>query len=275
MKEPWGRLLVLAGLIVLGCGVAPERDGGGVARTPIINGQLDQGQYPQVGTFVRRNPLPGGPWQSRCTGTLIAENVFLTAAHCIVNARDAGAQYGQYGVSFDPVFVPSTSKVILGTGYEHPDFTFETPIHDVGIVVLDEPVLDLTPKKLISGIDRLERMDPQELAEAEIVTVGYGFDAWPARTGRGTRRVAVQHFLQLWGPEWGAPFYNWVMLGGPFEEGNGTTCVGDSGGPHFLDDRIMAVTSQADCGESGAALEWAQRVDLKPVHQFIMSFLED
>jgi hypothetical protein len=83
------------------------------------------------------------------------------------------------------------------------------------------------------------------------------------------------HFLRFAGPEYAIPCNNWAILGGAFEDGNGTTCIGDSGGPHFLDGRIMAVTSASSCGELGFAEEHAQRVDVESVRQFIMSFLDE
>jgi secreted trypsin-like serine protease len=285
MRTNWKCILVLAAFVASACGVSSQDEDPGVARSEIINGQVDQGQYPQVGTFVRPAPLvAGGPLMSRCTGTLIAEDVFLTAAHCLQTVFDAGLGYGDYGVSFDAVYVPGVSKVIFGHGYVHPSFGWDTFLNDVSIVVLDEPVAGFKPKKLARP-NLLEKMSSDDLAEEEIITVGYGFDAFPEMTGRGTRRVAVQHFLSLCTFDFslgecvqdgGHPYYNWAELGGPLEDGNGTVCNGDSGGPHFLDGRIVSITSLgSDCGESGFGLEWSQRVDIKPVRQFIMSFLDD
>jgi hypothetical protein len=166
--------------------------------------------------------------------------------------------------------------VTFGTAYLHPQFDATWLSNDVGIVVLDSAVAGLRTKKLARPYV-LEKMEADELAEATIVTVGYGatvFDQSPAL--RGTRRVATQHFLGLCGVECnGSPDNFWVVLGGPYEDGNGATRPGDSGGPHFLDGRIIAVSSLTDGGASGMAFEKAQRVDVKPVRQFIMSFLED
>jgi secreted trypsin-like serine protease len=279
------RFLILAALVASACGVSSQGEDTGVARSEIVNGQVDHGQYPEVGTFVRPNPLvSGGPLLSRCTGTLIAEDVFLTAGHCVQTVFDAGLQYGDYGVSFDAVYVPGVSKVILGHGYVHPDFSFDTYLSDVAVVVLDEPVTGFKPRKLARP-NLLEKMSSEDLAEEEIITVGYGFDAVPAMTGRGTRRVALQHFLALCTFDFsleecvrgdGHPHENSAELGGPFEDGNGAVCNGDSGGPHFLDGRIVSITSLGgDCGQSGFALEWSQRVDLKPVRKFIMSFVDE
>jgi secreted trypsin-like serine protease len=286
MRTPWNYFPVLAALVASACGISSQSEDPGVAHTPIVNGQVDDGHYPQVGTFVRPNPLvAGGPLLSRCTGTLIAKNVFLTAGHCLQTVFDAGLQYGDYGVSFDGVYVPGVSKVILGHGYVHPGFSFDTWLNDVAVVVLDEPVAGVKPKKLVRP-NLLEKMSAEDLAEEKIITVGYGFDDYYARTGRGTRRVAVQHFLSLCTVDFstadcvqdgGHPYYNWAALGGPFEDGNGSICNGDSGGPHFLDGRIMSITSLdlTDCGYGGFAWEASQRVDIKPVRQFIMSFLDE
>jgi hypothetical protein len=279
------RVFVLAALGALACGVEPSPRGHptAVGGAPIYNGQVDLQEYPQVGTFVWRNPIPGAEWRSRCTGTLIAPSVFLTAAHCILNTFGAGAGYGDYGVSFDSIFDPGSSEVILGTALAHPDFSFDTAFPDVGVVVLDRAITHAKPSKILAGLDRLEKIDPAELAEADIVLVGYGSAVDdPARTGRGTRRSAVQRFQgfldSVYGV-WSAPYLNWVQLGGPFEEGYGTTCIGDSGGPHFLDGRIIAVTSHSGCNlfDDGVTMEfeYAQRVDVATVRKFILPFLEE
>jgi secreted trypsin-like serine protease len=289
MRTPWKHLPLISAILAIACGApntsqtpSTSQDAGVTVQAPqfIINGQLDDGQYPQVGTYVLIPP-GGSGLVSRCSGTLLSERVFLTAAHCIHRISEWGLQHGEYGVSFDAVFVPGFSEVIFGTGYMHPQYDSDLTTYDVGIIVLDREVHGLKPKHL-SRPNVLTKMKADRLAAETIVTVGYGLTG--DNTGRGTRRVATQHFLSLCTFDWssgecvqdgGHPYYNWVALGGPFESGNGTVWLGDSGGPHFLDGKIIAVTSLADGGESGMALEWAQRVDIEPVRQFIMSFLED
>src|SRR5215208_4852965 len=46
----------------------------------IVYGTLDSG-HPNVGALLRLSARADGTWQT-CSGTLIAPNVFLTAAHC-------------------------------------------------------------------------------------------------------------------------------------------------------------------------------------------------
>jgi hypothetical protein len=284
MRTPWRHLLQLTAAVSLisACG-APEasREAGASATATvpapefIMNGRLDDGQYPQVGTLVR--PFPGrtGLW-SACSGTLIGERAFLTAGHCVAKIFDMGLQHGEYGVSFDGVFVPGVSTVTFGTAHLHPQYDADWTSNDVAVIVLDSGAKGLTPKKLARP-NVLEKMKPERLAAAVIVAVGYGATVDdPSPVFRGTRRVATQHFLGVCGVECGGiPENYWVMLGGAFESGNGTISYGDSGGPHFLDGRIVAVSSLGDMGESGMAIEWAQRVDVKPVRDFITSFLED
>jgi len=241
----------------------------------IINGVVDQEGFPQVGTLV--TPWTGrtGLW-SRCSGTLIAEKVFLTAGHCVQRLFDMGLQHGEYGVSFDGVFTPGVSRVMPGTAYLHPQYDPYWVSNDVGVIVLDAEADGLEPKKLARQ-DVLAEMKADKLAKAKFVTVGYGATVDdPSPEFRGTRRVATQHFLGLCGVECEGNADNyWVMLGGPFETGNGTISFGDSGGPHFLNGKIVAVSSLGDMGWSGMALEWAQRVDVKPVRDFILSFVVD
>jgi secreted trypsin-like serine protease len=275
MKASSTRLIWIALLVTSACGGStPDQTPRAVpAHQFIINGQLAEGQYPQVGTLVR--PFPGSAaLRSACSGTLIGKKVFLTAGHCIDKILVMGLQHGQYGVSFDGVYVSGISTVLYGTAYLHPQYDDYWYSNDVGIVVLDSEAVGLKTKQLARP-NVLEKMKADKLAAAKIVTVGYGATVDdPSPEFRGTRRVATQHFLGLCGVECdGSPDNYWVVLGGPFKDGNGTISYGDSGGPHFLDGKIIAVSSLGDMGWSGMALEWAQRVDVKPVRDFILPFI--
>jgi len=282
------RLLQLVGLsfaltLLAACGDSFPKTARPEARpSAIVNGELDDGDFPQVGTLVRRFPVTGGnastpsndadPFSSRCSGTLIAPRVFLTAGHCIFFFQNAGVLPGQWGVSFDRVFVPGVSEVLFGTAYLHPGFNIDLEVNDTAVVVLDKPVKHLKPKKL-APLNILEKTSARRLAEATIITVGYGMSDPDARTGRGTRRVAPQRFLGLDGPSRGIPYYNFVNTGGAFEDGYGATCQGDSGGPHFLNGKIIGTTTDISC--FGDPVDAAQRVDIAPVRSFIMSFLDE
>ena len=126
----------------------------GVA-SAITNGQPDGDAHPYVGLLVF-DVAPGVPgW--RCSGSLIAPNVVLTAGHCTDGAVAARVWFDE-DVTYDAVPFPlypyggPGSGAVEGTPYTYSEFCTgcgnglpEFAHGDVGIVVLDEAVtwLDL------------------------------------------------------------------------------------------------------------------------------------
>jgi hypothetical protein len=115
----------------------------------ITNGEPDVDRHPYVCLVVFDVLGPGGTpipaW--RATGTLIAPGVVLTAGHATDGAVAARVWFDEI-VQGNPEYPFGGSTSTEGTPYTHPEFSigfgeglpgFTT--HDVGIVVLDEPVI--------------------------------------------------------------------------------------------------------------------------------------
>src|SRR5688500_5690463 len=75
----------------------------------ITYGTPDGNAHPFVGSIVV--DIPGQGLFQACSGTLIAANVFLTAAHCYAPTMDLLAAYpgAQARVTFDPVISESAT----------------------------------------------------------------------------------------------------------------------------------------------------------------------
>ena len=90
----------------------------------ITNGEPDNGGHPYVGLMVA-DDVDGNPlW--RCTGTLISEDLFLTAGHCTeapaARATIWFAEDVEATPDFDtPAGYPFEGDVD-GTTYTHPDY---------------------------------------------------------------------------------------------------------------------------------------------------------
>jgi hypothetical protein len=265
----------------------------GVA-SAITNGEPDAGRHPYVGLLVF-DSAPGQPaW--RCSGSLIAPNVVLTAGHCTDGAVAARFWYYE-DVTYNAVPFPlypyggPGSGAVEGTPYTNPKYRSpENPYgggnglpafsyRDVGIVVLDEPIVMDTYAALPSAglVDTLQNKTPVDF-------VGYG----------------VQEQRQIPGnllPQ-PPPYYRWaglrVRLYAPSElvSGNfvhsaeymrlalnpggdsGGTCFGDSGGPDLLGgtNTVLAVNSYVtniNCSGVG----YSARVDIPEVLAWIYGFL--
>jgi hypothetical protein len=199
----------------------------------ITHGQPDGNRHPYVGMVVVGDELGEGLCGS---GTLIAPDVFLTAAHCLFDIEQFGAEFR--GVTFDNVFDPGTSVVHPGTLHIHPDYVFPGPNSDpkdLAVVVLDDPVAGIQPALLPSAglLDRLSK--DGALKGQRFTVVGYGTteqrthepgSGIPVFGGAETRRYAVSSFSAL------APAF--LRLSQNPSTGDGGACFGDSGGPNFL-----------------------------------------
>lgn len=260
----------------------------------ITNGQPDGNKHPYVGLLVF-DSAPGTPgW--RCSGSLIAPNVVLTAGHCTDGAVAARVWFDE-DVTYDKVPYPlypyggPGSGAIDGTPYTNPKYlSAENPYgggnglpafsyRDVGVVILNEPVNMAKYAELpIAGlIDTLKN-------KTGVDFVGYG----------------VQYQAQVPGNELPQPppYYRWtgprVRLYAPSElisgrfvnsaeymrlalnpgRGSGGTCFGDSGGPNLLrgTSTVLAVNSyvtNVNCSGVG----YSSRVDIPEVLEWIDEFL--
>jgi hypothetical protein len=239
----------------------------------IVFGQADDGRHPNVGAMMVQ---PAGEPSAFpvCSGTLVSANVFLTAGHCIVLTPILFGANAKVFVSFaDDLADPQDpgAELIPGSGYAHPGYS-ETGLSgksvDVGVIVLDESPDGIAPASLPEeGL-----VDGLDLKEAWFTTVGYGAVRDDKTKGPHSlygdtiRRMATQ----------GARARNagWLLLPMNPSTGNGGTCFGDSGGPHFLEDTdiVVSVTSTGDrwCRAS----DWTARVDTDTVLEFLDDFVD-
>jgi len=179
----------------------------------ILNGQPDT-EHPYVGILVA---VADGQRVPICSGFLVTETTFVTGAHCV----DALAGHPAY-VSFDQTFGGS-SPLLHGTAVPNPDFSPDSFAHDIGVVVLDDPITGRGFAELpsLGLLNTAAKKDP-------LTVVGYGATSYPkpdpsiARTS-GDARISK---LTKGG-------FNLRMSTG--------ICYGDSGGPVLLGDSNVAV----------------------------------
>lgn len=192
----------------------------------ITGGEVDGDRHPYVGAF-----------SAFCSGTLIHSKVFLTAGHCTAVIEEAIASgkltLDQIKVNFnsknvlDPTTALNVAKIIT-----HPDFKLglaPNPPHDLGVLILQAPVSDITPAILPEKgfLDKL-RAEGNLGKGANFTVVGYGTTLkWPPPTitpSDDQRYMAVSEFLnlrQLW------LHLSQNQAGGTGDAGS---CYGDSGG---------------------------------------------
>jgi secreted trypsin-like serine protease len=250
------RLLVVVAASLLCC-LVPGSAGA------ITGGQKDtQNRYPFVGLLAFYDDE--GEYMHRCSGTLISPTVVLTAAHCTDGTATA---YAYFQVEVPDDFRENPTG-LLGTTFTHPDYNPNTLANDVGVVVLERSV-NLNRYPVLAPEGFLSELKAEhEIQDDTFVNVGYGLlDGWPPPN--------LQDNEDRWfstSPYRGLTQNNLHLLQNTAATGQGGTCFGDSGGPHFWKDTliIVSVTSWGDA--ICRANDMTQRTDLASVLDWLAEF---
>lgn len=226
----------------------------------ITGGQVDTGNdYPFVGLLAFYDAE--GEYMHRCTGTLVSPSVVLTAGHCTDGAASA---YAYFDLTVPDDFRENPTGLI-GTPDTHPEYNPNTLANDVGVVVLEEPVVLSEYPTIVREGFLSELKATHEIKDDVFVAAGYG-----GVTGFPPNIITfdlVRRFSQS--PYGGLTRNNLHLQQNPNATGMGGTCFGDSGGPHFWENTLMivSVTSWGDaiCRSN----EMTQRLDIVSVLDFL------
>ncbi|MDQ3887300.1 MAG: trypsin-like serine protease [Actinomycetota bacterium] len=206
--------------------------------------------------------------------------MFLTAGHCTEGVTTARVYFEQdAGAEFDPElgYNPDTGYPLSGGvtsdelyNYGFNDFQGFPNTRDVGLVILDEPVLldEYASLAVAGSLDELATRRGQQ--EVTFTISGYGLSltnpnvdvSFRERLMATTKLVNLRSAL--------TSGFNLQLSANP-GGGRGGTCFGDSGGPVFYDatNVIVAVTSfglNANC----RGVDFAYRTDQADVIAWIL-----
>lgn len=245
----------------------------------ITYGTPDGNAHPYVGSMVFKIP-DRGVFQM-CTGTLIAPTVFLTASHCTIIVSDYLARYpgSEMLVTFDPTISESGTFYTVDQWVTNPAYIAhrygESDPGDVAVALLHDAPAGITPARLPSA-GLLDQLKDQHVLDNTLFTaVGYGTIRDTNRTGpvgildNLDRNRVDQEFLSLTGA--------WVTFSMNLATGNGGTCYGDSGGPHFIHENgvetniVVAVTVTGDAVCKATDKDY--RVDTPAAREFLGQYV--
>jgi hypothetical protein len=252
----------------------------------------DGDDHPQVGLMVAFVTHPDSQalvpvW--RCSGALLAADLYLTAGHCVSGADHveiwfdsgyptqiplgAGYPSATPGDPCDGITGYPCTGDVGGDPIPHPnydDFAAFPATFDIGVVTLDEP--QAGPYASLAPLGTIDQLVTRSRKGPQFDLVGYGLqDALPPSiTAERTRYFGQAKLVDTTGQY--SAGYSVQLTGAPGT--GGALCFGDSGGPVFLTGTttIVAVNSfvlNSQC--MGSAFSY--RTDTADSLSFVNSFL--
>jgi V8-like Glu-specific endopeptidase len=229
----------------------------------ITYGVPDGNGHPEVGALLAQQAYSDGTWEV-CSGSLIAPDVFLTAAHC-------GDGRTRVAVTFDSSYVYPTGQTVWGTWHADPNFNpAQGDPQDLAVVVLDKPVKRVTPARLPQA-DSLGNI----AGDQKFTSVGYGAQSVTNGPGGKTYQYADVRYVATGTLNSITPA--WLHISQNPSKGDGGTCFGDSGGPNFLGSGsaetniVAAITNTGDsvCRSTNVAY----RLDTPSARSFLGQYV--
>jgi secreted trypsin-like serine protease len=265
-------LLVLVAASMLGCDSVATAPTSPSLPSFITHGTVDDDAHPAVVLLVMDI---GGQPAFRCSATLIAPTVVLTAGHCTGEPGEFSGMRVftesdvQNGNNNYPFAGPNTIEAT--EWHSHPLFTESAFfLHDVGVVLLSQAVnLSSAQYGKLPSRNQLDALRPRN--STTFTAVGYGAQRInPAFVvAERVRMFAEPQLVQI-----NTGFTGSFSMLLSNNAATGGTCFGDSGGPNYLGtgNVIAAVTSfglNGSCGGTGGVF----RLDRKDVLDFVTQYL--
>ena len=243
----------------------------------ITGGQRDE-VHTNVGLV--RFTTPDGRF--RCSGTLIAPTVVLTAGHCTEGPATNVYVSFNTDLALDPLAPGITPEERAAraanyiTGTAHPDPAWDGKLqfskqHDQGVVVLHAPAASKWPGIVPAPLPPVGFLDQNQgqLKNETFTLVGYGVDIG---SKKALTVVPFRSFTTSYLKNVGNEVITFQINERDAKAGGGS-CFGDSGGPVFMDGFVLGDASYVNSLTCNALGSY-QRVDTAHARAFLAPFLD-
>jgi hypothetical protein len=238
-------------------------------------------QFESVGMLQAQ--VDADEWVAFCSGTLVAPDVVLTAAHCTDFFTAAVGEEGlgpdDLRVSFDVAPDEDSTYYVADHIVVHPDWLtagpclgnskhlcLASPAEDIALVFLQEAVSGVTPSP-IAGPGYLDTLD---LTSETFTVVGYGTDDFVVGSAFSPNQITLFDGVRSYREVTAITTHD--AFPDRFLKVTAGVCFGDSGGPLFHEGTIVALNSwtfSARC--TGPNLEY--RTDSAIAQAFLDAYL--
>lgn len=227
-----------AAAALIACMLGPGPSSAAAANTAVVGGSpAPIASFPFMARITAHDAL----YEYTCTGTVVAPNLILTAAHCLLNESETAflnpatfrvlTGTGSLAV---PGTVSGAERLVIDPGYEPSGPLAHS--HDAGLIQLSTSVTAPAVKLATTAIWGVGTLG---------YTVGWGLDAQgelPSEMQVGETVVQSRSYCQT---EFGSGFHPLTQLCSiDYPSYAAGTCSGDSGGP-------MLMTSNGELVEIG------------------------
>jgi hypothetical protein len=263
-------------LVISVCGAVPAY--------AVDEGVPDFGGHPNVGMMGFDVDGPGPePTVAWCSGTVISDAVFLTAAHCLINfpPATAFAVTLEAGAPATPIYRPgrifddfpypfSAPAPFAEEAVIHPRFGGdETRTHDVGLLRFAPGTFaGVTPVRLPRH-GQLERA-VRERGSFRLVAHG-GDPEW----GNGALVILAEGYRQTATAPLKRLTATQLQLDGRTRvTGQGGLCLGDSGSPQLLGDSNLQLSLFSSGADDCHGAILGQRLDTPSERRFLAEYVD-
>jgi Trypsin len=246
----------------------------------IVDGTSDlSNEFENVGVLQLK---VGNDWFDFCSGTLVAPDVVLTAAHCtdfLVEVGPDGFGPAHLRITFDPTPDATSTYYLVDHIVVHPDWFTAGPCfgnskgaclspghEDIALVFLQVDVAGVDPAP-IAGLGYLDTLD---LKTETFIVAGYGTDAYITGSAAAPKPIVVFDGIRSYREVTAIPAKD--AFPDRFLKITAGVCFGDSGGPLFHDGTVVAINTWTFSWRcAGPNLEY--RVDSEIAQEFLDTYL--